>query len=289
MNGFIDGIQTPPSLTLQTDRHRMLHHVPGLGLILDVHSRNELCFISLVTTESSLFLVRAGAMRVETDATALVAVEGEYILLQAGVPLKVTHLPSDAGRHEATGLLMDRKIVAEDAVPPDRQCKAAALLLGKRDERFLGGFSRACRSLREADSLPHAVVAHHLREVLLWLSLDAIFFRPAESVSVTSRLRGLLAADPGAAWLEKDAAKALGQSQATLRRRLAAEATSFREVLIEARMLYALRLLHSTDHSIGRIAESSGYACQSRFAERFRKRFGFHPSTVRGHRRGGAG
>ena len=270
---------------MQGEHHRRLHRVPGLGLTLDVHSRNELCFVSLVTTESSLFLVHEGEMKVETGDITLVACQGEFLLLQSGEALKITHLPSDNGHHQAKGLLLDRTLVAE-AIPSPEMCfSAPALLLGKRDGHFLDGFSSAYNALQETDRLPPSIVAHRLREPLMWLGLESVFFRPAENLSLSSRLRDLLSTSPGDVWPEKNAAKALGRSPATLRRHLAMEATSFRKILAETRMLHALRLLHSTDEPIGSIARSSGYSCQSRFALCFRKRFGFHPSVIRGHRR----
>ena len=275
-----------PTLTMQTDRHRMLHRVPGLGLVMDVHNRNELCFASLVTTESSIFLVREGAMRVEAPgANRITARRGEFLLLQSGVPVKVTHIPAASGLHEASGLLWDRKMIAA-AAPTDEACfRLPFLLLGERGEEFRSSFASACRSLREGGNLPPSIAAHRMREMLQWLSLESLYFRPAENHTLSSRLRDLLITAPGDNWPEKKAAHALGRSQATLRRHLAAEASSFREILAETRMLHALRLLHSTDASIGNIARDSGYACQSRFTQRFRERFGFPPSAVRGHRR----
>lgn len=49
---------------------------------------------------------------------------------------------------------------------------------------------------------------------------------------------------------------------------------------IAARLL-ALTLIQSTDRTITRIAETRNYLCQARFAERFQKRFGYWPPTVR--------
>lgn len=76
---------------MQTDKHRRLHSVPGLGLTMDVRNRNEQCFASLITTESSLFLIHEGFMLVETPNLALAAGRGEFIMLQAGMPVKITH------------------------------------------------------------------------------------------------------------------------------------------------------------------------------------------------------
>ncbi len=50
-------------------------------------------------------------------------------------------------------------------------------------------------------------------------------------------------------------------------------------------MTSALRLLQGTDWPISLIASQVGYESASRFAERFRKRFGFAPTAIRGHHR----
>lgn len=273
-------------LTMQTDKHRQLHIVPGLGLTMDVRNWNEHCFVSMITTESSLFLIHEGSMLVESPGLLLTAGRGEFIMLQAGMPVKITHETSEHGLHAATGLFWDRKIIAEASQSLDACLKEATALLGAFEQNFHASFAAAYRALQNAEALPKAIVAHRLQEVLLWLAQDGLFFRPAENQTLTARLREMLTANPGAAWPEKTVAKALGQSPATLRRHLASEATTFRDVLAETRMLHALRLLHSTDQPIGVITESCGYKCPSRFAEAFRQRFGFHPSAVRGHRRG---
>lgn len=270
---------------MQTDKHRQLHIVPGLGLTMDVCNSNEHCFASLITTESSLFLIQEGFMLVEASGLAIMAGEGDFLMLQAGMPLKITHRTSARGFHAATGLFWDRKIIAEADSSPDTCLKEAATLLGAYGQSFHDSFAAAYRSLQNADYLPKPIVAHRLREVLLWLAQDGIFFRPAENQTLAARLRGMLTAAPGAVWPEKTVAKALGQSPATLRRHLAAEDTSFRDILAETRMLHALRLLHSTDQPVGIIAEGCGYKCPSRFAQSFRRRFGFHPSALRGHQR----
>nr|WP_274708848.1 helix-turn-helix transcriptional regulator [Variovorax sp. S12S4] len=77
----------------------------------------------------------------------------------------------------------------------------------------------------------------------------------------------------------------LAMSEATLRRRLSAEGATFASVLTDARMSFAMTLLQSTDHAVTRIASSVGYDSASRFSVRFRARFGFAPTAVRGHRR----
>ena len=232
-----------------------------------------------------MFLIREGLMTVKAKDMAWEARPGEFILLQAGIPLNITHHPSVRGVHQATGLFWARKVIAEMAPPAESCLKEPAYVLGERDEPFHNSFSSACRTLNGTDPLPPPIAVNRIREVLIWLSLSSIFFLPAENKRLSYRLRSLLEHDPGANWTECQVSAAPGQSPATLRRRLAAENTSFREILTDARMLYGLRLLHSTDQPVGNIARDSGYHCPSHFTRRFCQRFGFHPSSLRGHNR----
>jgi len=66
---------------------------------------------------------------------------------------------------------------------------------------------------------------------------------------------------------------------------LAAEGASLNDLLVDTRMSFAMKLLQSTDHPINRIALAVGYESASRFAIRFRERFGFPPTAIRGHKR----
>jgi transcriptional regulator GlxA family with amidase domain len=50
-------------------------------------------------------------------------------------------------------------------------------------------------------------------------------------------------------------------------------------------MSFAMVLLQSTQHAVNRIALQVGYESASRFAIRFRERFGFAPTAIRGHAR----
>jgi AraC-like DNA-binding protein len=80
-------------------------------------------------------------------------------------------------------------------------------------------------------------------------------------------------------------ASAFAMSEATLRRKLADEGTSLSTILVDARMSFALTLLQSTTQPVTQIALAVGYQTPSQFAVRFRDRFGFVPTSVRGHRR----
>ena len=75
--------------------------------------------------------------------------------------------------------------------------------------------------------------------------------------------------------------KIVKYSEATLRRHLAAEKTSFREVLTTVRMMRALNLLQLTQRPISQIAYEVGYESHSRFSVKFKQHFGCSPLEVR--------
>lgn len=97
---------------------------------------------------------------------------------------------------------------------------------------------------------------------------------------VAQRLSRLLAADPVRCWTVDAAAAELGMSNATLRRRLASEGSSFRELLASARLDVAHRVLAEAGRS-GMAAAAAGLASRGHFARAYRLRFGVNPSENR--------
>ncbi|HJV96507.1 MAG TPA: AraC family transcriptional regulator ligand-binding domain-containing protein [Albitalea sp.] len=78
------------------------------------------------------------------------------------------------------------------------------------------------------------------------------------------------------------AARALGTSEGTLRRRLRDEGTSFTDVLHEVRMRLAIDYLRTTRIPVGEIAALLGYADESAFTRAFKRS---HGTTALAYRR----
>jgi AraC-like DNA-binding protein len=70
-----------------------------------------------------------------------------------------------------------------------------------------------------------------------------------------------------------------------LRSKLSAENIALHYLMNDIRINRALTLLQTTDWPTSAIAQHVGYESSSRFAERFRKRFGCDPTAIRGHPR----
>jgi AraC-like DNA-binding protein len=138
-----------------------------------------------------------------------------------------------------------------------------------------------CLNGLDASRVSDRVLRHRLVGLLLALAERGILFsRPAHQ-TVGDLLQSLLSDAPGHQWTTAKAGRKLAMSEATLRRRLAAENLRFESLLLEVRMHHAMALLQTTGWSIPQVAEACGYQAHSRFSLRFRERFGCSPSHVR--------
>lgn len=99
--------------------------------------------------------------------------------------------------------------------------------------------------------------------------------------ALADRVRALLAADPARGWSLARVGGALGTSARTLQRRLAAEDTSFSELVRSVRVNEACRLLETTGHSLTEIGYLCGFSDAAHFSRDFRASVGASPSDFR--------
>ena len=129
--------------------------------------------------------------------------------------------------------------------------------------------------------LPETVLAARTMELLAWLAQAGAVFNPHSAQPVSKQIRQLIARDTTINWRIRDVAQRLGMSEATLRRRLANEGTSFRELSGSVKMMRALTLLQTSPLGVAQVAYAVGYESPARFAAKFRAHFGCTPSDVR--------
>lgn len=124
---------------------------------------------------------------------------------------------------------------------------------------------------------------HRQVELLLLLAKEGLIgnILVGEHPSWKYRVSQLLSIDPSHAWLIVDVCSRLGVSESSLRRKLQDEKCTFRELLEEVRLTSSLSMILETTRSIGQIADAVGYQSQSRYGERFKKRFGMTPTELR--------
>ncbi|WP_434047805.1 MULTISPECIES: helix-turn-helix domain-containing protein [Sorangium] len=252
-------------------------------------------------------LILDGAKRIFLDGpdgnTRLVAREGQILLVPQGIPLELVNEP-DPER----GVYRSFTIELLSEVDERLQRRYPTLCV----QRGLGGFEadrphllrsampsiQALIHLVNTLLLPGAhalLLQHRLEDLILTLLLqhreqleEARAASSTLSLDPTLAIRTLVRRDPARAWAAQDVARALGVSNATLRRRLGAKGLSFRTLVWKERLELGKTLLRSGRHGVLEVATACGYDSASRFAEQFRRSEGLSPSEYRARHRPGA-
>lgn len=268
-----------------SSQHRIFVR-PAIGATAHIIQHNRLRYSNLVINRPLIILVEHGTKIMRS---------GDYeITVQAGGAIAVcqNQVFDVINEAKAGGIYLARWIAFEpDMVQsqPHQKSPAAsidrALALKAPQKAFLNAYDLATEAIADPDGVPEPIADHRLRELLLWLDLSGGRFAMPQPDGFAQKARNILTEKPGYAWSGVMLARALSVSEATLRRKLSAEGWPFQSLLADVRMSAAMQLLQSTDRPVLHIAQDVGYESQSRFAIRFRARFGFAPSAIRGHRR----
>ncbi|HLO75830.1 MAG TPA: AraC family transcriptional regulator, partial [Magnetospirillum sp.] len=215
--------------------------------------------------EHCLVIVREGAKDlIADDGTLARLVPGDVVLLPAGGQPTIGNRPDPAlGRYVAQVLTLGPQAVAAfrqhypllaAASPP----VAVAWHLCPGDRALADSVMHAVHGVDDP-ALSERMACHRCVEVLAALAERGIHLPPEAAPTAAVQVRQLVAARPHLPWSAADAARALGVSEPTLRRRLAAEATSFRHIVAEVRLTHGLMLLQTSRAPILQVALDCGY------------------------------
>ncbi|MBB4183691.1 AraC-like DNA-binding protein [Sinorhizobium terangae] len=262
----------------------MQHETPLLSAGALIRQAGRACFHRLVSTTPALVQVRSGTKVVIIRDTPLRFTAGDFGLLPDHQPMTIENIPNAAQNYEARALPISRHLFEETyarlaSVAPPRTPLAMKAVDLPGEAVALFDFWCSPENLA---TLPSAVATVRLMELITWFALSGAVLGNRGSLLLQDRLRQMIETDPAHGWTLGHAASAFHMSEATLRRKLAAENTSFTETLSDTRMTRALALLQTTMLSIANIAQEVGYDSPSQFAARFKDRFGVNPRDVRG-------
>ncbi|CAN7258982.1 helix-turn-helix transcriptional regulator [Acidovorax sp. LjRoot118] len=275
---------------------RSIHALPGVGMAAHVLQGRGLEILRMRMDQPALILVDQGTktVRAERGATAR-AMPGQAIVIDGQQTVDFTNaVPRGVDHYEARWLLFDTALLEDPyylARAAQAECSGSASASVRRVPQvaptLASAFERAAQSLAPDQALPASVARQRVLEVLHWLleQHGIALHAPPANPGVSVRVRALIAGRLDADWTAGRIASELAVSEATLRR-LVAEGASLTQLLVDVRMATALTLLQATAQPVSSIALSVGYESPSRFAVRFRQRFGFAPTAVRGHERG---
>lgn len=273
---------------------RTLHVRPGLGVAAHVMQGEGLEIVRIRVDRPAVILVDRGLKTVQpARAAAVRAGAGQLLLLSGGQTVDFHNRITEGDVYEARWLMFGGTVLDDpfylgeaQRLKPDQTTPPPAAVVRRVPGGLLEAFERARHGLAADPSRPDAVVRQQMLEVAHWLLAEGVALRvPPEDARVSGQIRAMLGAQLDRDWDAATIAGALAMSEATLRRRLAAEGATLRELLADVRMAQALVLLQATSRPVSDIASAVGYDSPSRFAVRFRDRFGFAPTAVRGHLR----
>lgn len=235
-----------------------------------------------------LILVCAGAKElVDADGHAARVAAGDVALLHAGSRPTVGNRPDPAvGRYLAQVLTFGpRALSAFRQLYPALAGETPAPLppwrLRADDAALAASIRHAAAGLHDG-AVSDRMALHRCVEILAAMAERGLHLPAEGEIGIVATIEALVAARPHLPWTAGDVARALGVSEPTLRRRLAAEGASFRAIIADVRLTHGLMLLHTTRASVLEVALACGYESPSRFATRFRERFGMSPSEMRG-------
>lgn len=267
---------------------RTINFCPGVGSSAHVIQHTELLLSSVYIEHPLLIMVNRGYKIIRWNNQECRVQSGEIVAVSSGQTIDIVNGLSDDGLFFSHQLRCDPRLIATFANhPASSGLRAIPSVMPVRNlaPEFINTFGNTFKAISDIGDIPPSIVRHRMLELLLWLAQRGVKFTLNESHSLTEQVRRCLAIDPHKIWSASEVAEHMAMSEVVLRRKLAAENTLLRDLMIDVRMTSALRLLQGTDWPISLIASQVGYESASRFAERFRKRFGFAPTAIRGHHR----
>jgi AraC-like DNA-binding protein len=233
----------------------------------------------------SVILVLQGNKTLVDQGDPVTAVEGEAIVVPPGCEPDVINAPARGGLYRALIVGFAPQLVGAFAEAHPRLVagqRAIGRIVLLPDAGEIGeALGRAARGLANGPSPGRDVLCHRLTEILMLLAGRGIVLGASRKPTLSERVGAEIARDIARPWTAAEVARALALGEATLRRHLAEERTSFSRILAEARLGHALLLLQSSELSVTQIAYAVGYRSTSRFAARFRERYGVTPSDLR--------
>ncbi len=212
----------------------------------------------------------------QDDALAVNA--EQLLLLPAGSHISFVNRPM-SGRYRAVQLLLPYEL------PSGVMLAATDRVIPKPTQTISRSVDFAWNALLHSLTLalPTSVQMHYLAALLLSLPQQASinWLYSHKPANVSQAVLGLLGQHPSAPWQQEDIADKLHMSSASLRRKLAQEDTSFRQLLAEVRLCQGLTLLQNSTDSVLQIALACGYLSAEKFSARFKQAFGLTPAAYR--------
>ncbi|ANI31655.1 AraC family transcriptional regulator [Yersinia entomophaga] len=267
---------------------RTINLCSGIGSSRHVIQHTELALTSIYIQHPLLIMVNHGHKVIRWENQECIILPGEMAAISGGQTIDIVNGLSADGVFFSHTLSIEPQLINTFAHNPkahDLSVIPDVMPVRNPAPEFINAFTNTFKVLADNNDIPKPIIRHRMVELLLWLTQRGVKFLIKDAETLTEKVRCCLATDPHKIWTVAEVAERMSMSEVVLRRKLSAENVVLRNLMIDVRMTSALTLLQATDWPISLIANRVGYESSSRFAERFRKRFGFAPTAIRGHHR----
>ena len=255
----------------------------GLGTF---HCRHDQIFREVPIIHPCVVLVVEGTKRLSRQKTKYQFRKGELLILPGDTTVTLDNIPDETTR-EYIALTLS---FSPEEIQLFRQMHSNVVFQSAVNDRWYGPISKQVQTaiaqllewLTIGKNVPLRAI--HRRLEILWLLAQdfgiASMFLNREP-SCRQRVAEVIATDITRSWLAREVASKLAMGESTLRNRLQQEESSFRLILEDTRLSVGFGLLQETNWTVAMVASSVGYESQSRFGERFKKRYGMTPLALR--------
>lgn len=226
-----------------------------------------------------LMIPLAGTKRVHAAGKSWSCAAGQFLMVHQAGRGDVENVPPDDAPYRAWVLPFPWDVIElARGLLAGRVCENEALAgvgeLSDLEEALLAWIA-------DVDTDDATLRNYRLLGVLLALfNAGHCAFVLARDPSLSARIRLAVSSDPSRDWVSAHFEQMFYLSGATLRRRLAAEGTSLRELVREARLHAALFQLQTTRTPLKAVAQACGYRSLASFRSNFIDRFGLEPTAV---------
>lgn len=245
-----------------------------------ITARREHGASSVEIPQPQFAILLEGRKQVRTAHQSLEFVPGDILLLTQRCRIDVVNRPDPrSGRYLSAIVPLCAEVLAAARTLWNEELPSAGPVMARLPLAEHGAVLRQWRQSLQDGRYSEARLALATLVLTLCRQGHGNLLLP-QAPSLGEQIRDRIAAEPARDWQSRDVEEQFALSGATLRRRLAAEATSLRQLLTEARLAHGMQLLYTTDLPLKTVAARAGYRSAASFSKRFAEQYGLAPTDI---------
>lgn len=269
----------PPATTLLAEMASLAGCERAEGYAC-ITARREHGASSVEIPRPQFAILLEGHKQVRTAHQSLAFVPGDILLLTQRCRIDVVNRPDpDSGRYLSAIVPLCAEVLAAARALWNEELPSAGPVMARLPLVEHGAVLRQWRQSLQDGRYSEARLALATLVLTLCRQGHGNLLLP-QAPSLGEQIRDRIAAEPARDWQSRDVEEQFALSGATLRRRLAAEATSLRQLLTEARLAHGMQLLYTTDLPLKTVAARAGYRSVASFSKRFAEQYGLAPTDI---------